>query len=294
MEFKSWPKKATNRAFITLIGSALAFSLMTVCIKQLNNRLPVVELVFFRSLFSVLVTRLSIKNIGISPWGMNKSLLLTRGLIGTGALFCFFNAINALPLSIATIIQYTYPTFMTLFAWLILGEKIRKRIFLAIIVGWVGIQLVVNPFGAINLDQQLPLMKVFIALGGAILTALAYVIVRKLSRKEHPLVIVFYFPLVSLPITLPFLIQQAVLPKGIDWVWIVGICVLTQIGQVLITHGLKILPAGYAGSINYTQVLFASLWGLLIFSEPLTIYILIGAACVLAATLISLSDLPNF
>ncbi len=294
MEWQLWPREATKQAFITLIGSALAFSLMTVCIKQLNGRLPVAQLIFFRSVFSLIITKLLMANIGISPWGRDKGLLFIRGLLGTGALFCFFKAIDILPLSIATIIQYTYPTFMTIFAWLILGERIRKRILLAILIGWVGIQLVVNPLGLTNLTQQLPLTKIIIALTGAILTALAYVVVRKLSRKEHPLVIVFYFPLVSLPITLPFLFQHGVFPENNDWIWILGICVLTQLGQVLITHGLRILPAGYAGSINYTQVVFASLWGLLIFAEPLTVYILIGAACVLAATLISLSDLPNF
>ena len=98
----------------------------------------------------------------------------------------------------------------------------------------------------------------------------------------------------SIPITFPFLIIQGVLPIGIEWAWLLGIGVFTQIGQMLITDGLRILPAGYAGSINYTQVLFASIWGLLIFSEPLTLSIIIGAAFVLGATLISLSDLPDF
>ena len=68
----------------------------------------------------------------------------------------------------------------------------------------------------------------------------------------------------------------------------------TQLGQMLITKGLSILPASYAGSINYSQVLFASIWGIIFFSEQLTIYIVIGAVCVLCATLISISDLPNF
>ena len=95
-------------------------------------------------------------------------------------------------------------------------------------------------------------------------------------------------------ITLPFLIEQAVLPNGIEWAYILGIGVFTQLGQLLITSGLSIMPAGYAGAINYTQVLFAALWGLIIFSEPLNIYILVGAAFVLSATLITLSGLTDF
>ncbi len=288
------PKEITKQGFIALIGSALAFSLMTVCIKQLNGRLPVAELVFFRSIFSLLITKLLINKAGISPWGINRNLLLIRGLIGTGALFFVFKALDSLPLATATIIQYTYPTFIALFAWSILGEKIRKRIFLAIFLGWIGIQTVVQPFWVNDSNHQLPFTALIIALSGAILTALAYVIVRKLSKQEHPLVIVFYFPLVSIPITFPFLFKGGVMPTGTEWGWILGIGVFTQAGQVLITRGLKILPAAFAGSINYTQVIFASIWGVLIFSEPLTIYTLIGGCCILGGTLISLSALPNF
>ena len=294
MEWRLWPKKASKRGSIALIGSALAFSLMTVCIKQLNGRLPVAELVFFRSVFSLIITKLFMNNASISPWGSNKILLLIRGLLGTAALFCVFTAIDSLTLATATIIQYTYPTFIALLAWLILGEKLRKRVFFAILLGWIGIQIVVRPFWLNDVSEELPFAAIGIALSGAILTALAYITVRKLSEKEHPLVIVFYFPLTSIPITLPFLVKEWVLPTSSEWVWVIGIGAFTQVGQILITHGLRILPAAYAGSINYTQVLFASLWGLIVFSEPLTLYIIIGAACVLGATLISLSDLPNF
>ncbi len=284
----------SNEGVITLLGSALAFSLMTVCIKQLNGRLPISELVFFRSVFSLLITIFLLHNTGVSPWGINKKLLLIRGITGTGALFCIFRAINSLSLASATIIQYTYPTFIALLAWLTLGERTKKRVFLALILGWIGIQIVVQPFWVHHSNQKLPFSALIIALSGAFLTALAYVIVRKLSKHEHQLVIIFYFPLVSIPITLPFLFQEWVPPVYSDLPWIIGIGVFTQLGQVLITRGLKILPATYAGSINYTQVIFACIWGVLIFSESLNLSTIIGASLVLAGTLISLSALPNF
>ncbi|KGG15069.1 Integral membrane protein [Prochlorococcus sp. MIT 0602] len=290
-----WSKeKKPPQGIISLIGSAFAFSLMTVCIKQLKGRIPVAEIVFLRSVFSLLITRFLLTKAQISPWGNNKRLLFFRGLIGTGALFCVFQAINSLPLAAATIIQYTYPTFTALLAWWMLDEEIKKRVLYAICLGWIGIQVVVQPLWQNNSNVQISFNAVLIALSGAILTALAYVTVRKLSKQEHDLVIVFYFPLVSIPITLPFLLKQGVYPAGSEWLWLLGIGLFTQIGQVLITRGLSLLPAGYAGSINYTQVLFASMWGVLFFAEPLTLYIIIGAGCVFGATLISISHLPNF
>ena len=121
------------------------------------------------------------------------------------------------------------------------------------------------------------------------MTALAYVSVRQLSVREHPLVIVFYFPLVSVPATLPLLVGGFVLPMGSDWLWLVGVGLLTQLGQIWLTEGLAALPAARATSINYVQVVFATLWGVLIFAEPVTGTVIIGAICVLGATLISLS-----
>ncbi len=274
---------------MSLVGAALAFSLMTVCVKHLGGRLPVAEVVLIRSLISLVITLTMLSRLGVSPWGQQKGLLLLRGMLGTGALLMFFQAISTLPLAAATLLQYTYPTLTTLSAWALLGEPIRKRISLAVLLGLFGVLLVVQPEWAGQSMAGLPPLAAMIGLGGALLTALAYVSVRQLSVREHPLVIVFYFPLVSVPATLPFLMNQWVMPTGSDWMWLLGVGLLTQLGQVWLTEGLAALPAARATSINYVQVVFATLWGVLIFAEPVTVTVIIGAICVLGATLISLS-----
>ncbi len=272
-----------------LICSALAFSLMTVCVKNLQGRIPVAELVFIRALISLIITRFMLYKKQISPWGNNRKVLLARGIFGTGALFCIFKAIELLPLASATIIQYTYPTFASIAAWLFLKEKLNKRIIIALIIGLIGIFFVVQPSWFIKNGIELPFNAICIAICGALLTALAYVCVRKLSINDHPLVIIHYFPLISLPLTIPSLINTAVLPIGNEWIWLIGIGLFTQVGQIGITNGLRLLPAAKASAINYTQVLFASIWGIIIFSEPLNPYILLGAILILASTFTSIS-----
>ena len=122
------------------------------------------------------------------------------------------------------------------------------------------------------------------------MTSLAYICVRRLSKTEHPLVIIHYFPLISVPFTLPFIWNKAVTPQGSEWVWLLGIGFFTQLGQLGITKGLSLIPASRACSINYSQVLFATFWGMIIFSEQINQYITIGALCILGATLISVSN----
>ena len=278
------------KGYWVLIASAFAFSLMTVCVKHLDGRLPVAEIVMIRSLISILITRLMINKAGISPWGENRKLLIVRGILGTSALFCVFKAIAYLPLAAATIIQYTYPTFTALAAWIFLKEGISYRIGLAIIMGWIGIVMVSQSDWIHSSHNTISIIPISIALAGAFLTAMAYITVRKLSKKEHPLVIVYYFPLLSIPITIPLVLTNWVMPLGIEWGWLIGIGLFTQLGQVCITKGLSLLPAAQASSINYTQVLFSSIWGFIIFSEKVDVWIITGALFVMGSTLLSIRN----
>ncbi|MGC6483345.1 MAG: DMT family transporter [Synechococcus sp.] len=281
------------RACGLLILCALAFSLMTGCVKHLGGEIPAAEIVLVRSLISIAITVVMLKRAGVSPWGHQRERLVLRGLLGTAALLCFFEALARLPLATATLLQYTYPTLTALCAWLMLGEPIRRRIGLAVLLGWLGVMLVVQPtwLGGPTAAATSELTAPAIALGiaGALLTALAYVSVRQLSAREHPLVIVFYFPLISVPATLPFLWGKALWPSPEQWLWLVGVGLMTQLGQIWLTEGLATLPAARATSINYVQVVFASLWGVVWFAEPISAAVVLGATCVLGATLISLS-----
>ena len=110
-----------------LFLSSLAFSLMTVCVKQLGGRLPVSEIVLVRSLVSIGLTGLAMRISGVSPLGQNRRLLLIRGLCGSIALLCFFEAITNIPLASATVLQYTYPTFTAAAAWMNSAAPSRPR-----------------------------------------------------------------------------------------------------------------------------------------------------------------------
>jgi drug/metabolite transporter (DMT)-like permease len=278
-----------------MLASALSFSLMGVCVKQVGDRIPAAEVVLVRALMNVLFSWLLLRRAGVSPWGQRRGLLIVRGAIGSVALLCVYIALNELPLASATVLQYTYPTFTALLAWLMLGERIGRRVLLAVLLGWSGVLLVARPAEllgpALGLARGASLAgpAVLIAVAGAFCTALAYVSVRSLARSEHPLVIVFYFPLVALPLSLPLVLLNPVLPTPLELLWLLGVGVFTQLGQVFLTSSLVALPAARATAISYVQVAFAGLWGWLLFGEALDGWTVTGAALVLAATLISLS-----
>ena len=270
-----------------LIFASFFFSLMTLCVKKIDNAVPIYELVFFRSLISLLITRSILNHKNINPWGNNKPLLILRGLLGTLALVCIFYAIRNLPLSISTVIQYTYPIFISIFAGMFINEKITRNIVIALIIGWTGILIILNSTQLSNINVEIENIWVFIAFLGSIFTALAYVTVKKLAFTEDVYVIIQYFPLVSLIILMPITFINWVTPNWNDLIWIIGIGLFTQLGQTFLTLGLKSLPASEASTINYLQVFFGSIWGILFFNETININFLIGALLVLLGTIIS-------
>jgi drug/metabolite transporter (DMT)-like permease len=270
-----------------MIGSALAFSGMSALVKHAGIRLSSQELVFARSLVAIVISIAMLRRAGVHTLGNRRWLLLARGVWGYAALSCGFFAVMRLPLAEATMIQYLHPVFTAMLAAVVLGERADRSLAASVLLGSAGVLLVTRPAflfdaGGATLDP----LGLAVALCGALLTAVAYVGVRELSSTEHPLVIVLWFPLVSLPASLPATIAQGVWPRGTEWLALLGVGVLAQIGQVCLTRGLALEPAGRAMAISYVQIAFATLWGVLFFGEVPGVATLLGSLLVLLGTAI--------
>ena len=284
-------KKFNSLNKFNLVFASFFFSLMTLCVKNIDKRIPIYELVLFRSLLSLIITLFIINLKNINPWGKNRPLLILRGVLGTLALVCIFYAIRSMPLSISTVIQYTYPIFISIFAGIFINEKITGDVVFAVIIGWLGILVILNPTQLSNINVDIENVSISIAFLGSIFTALAYITVKKLSFTENIYVIIEYFPLVSLITLLPIVLINWITPNWNELFWIICIGLFTQLGQTFLTIGLKKLPASEASTINYLQVLFGSIWGVLFFSEIININFILGAFLVLLGTIISATNL---
>ena len=276
-----------SRGALYMLASALAFSAMTVTVKLAGQRLPSQEIVLARALVSVLLGYGMIRRAGLSPLGREPRWLLLRGVLGCAGLFCVFYSVTHLPLAEATVIQYLHPTFTALIAASVLGERVSLRTALGSAVSFLGVLIVAAPArGSSGATGALEPLALAAALGGAFFSAAAYTLVRKLAGREHPLVIVLWFPLVTIPLTLPTLALGFVWPRGIEWLWLLAVGVLTQAGQLWVTRGLELLPAARATAMSYAQVVFAIVWGVLFFGEQPGASSLVGALCVIGGTFV--------
>lgn len=274
-----------------MVASALAFSLMTVAVKLVGQRLPSQEIVLARAIVSLVLSYALLRRAGLPLLGTHRRLLVLRGVFGFLGLSCVFYAVTHLPLAEATVIQYLHPTFTALIAAVALRERIGAGTAVASAISLFGVVWVARPdwiLGAFTRAQEigsaLDPLALAAAVGGAFFSGAAYVVVRRLAGLEHPLVIVLYFPLITVPATLPTVIGQIVWPVGVEWLWLLAIGVLTQIGQVALTHGLEQLPAARGTALSYVQVVFAIVWGALFFDELPGWTSLVGAALVIAGT----------
>jgi len=108
-----------------------------------------------------------------------------------------------------------------------------------------------------------------------------------MRKTDHPAVVVFYFPLVALPLALLVSVPELMVPTTLEWIVLLGVGVSTQMAQVAITRGLHLEQAGKATSMSYVQIVFAAATGAIFFGEVPTSTTAIGAACVLAGMMLS-------
>jgi drug/metabolite transporter (DMT)-like permease len=265
-------------------AGAFSFSFMSAFAKLAGGRLPTQEIVLFRAVVTSTLTLHALKRAGVSPWGTERGLLLLRGLFGYAALSCFLWAVVRLPLAETTVIHFTNPVFTALLAAVFLGEVLGVgEVFLAL-AALAGVLIVARPGFLFGNVSGLDPVAVMVALAGAVLSAGAYVTVRRLTRTNHPLVIVLAFALVTLFGSLPATVPVFVMPRGPEWGYLLGVGLATQAGQVFVTNALQLEKAGRVMAVGYLQIVFAAVWGLLVFREVPDHWTALGALVIIVST----------
>ncbi len=268
-----------------MAAAAFFFSIMSVLVKVAGDRLPIQQVVLARAALGAALSWATLRRRGVSLLGMNRRLLLLRGIFGYIALSCFFFALTRLPLADATVIQYTNPVFTAILAAIFLSESIRRRDAILTLLSLAGVVLMTRPgflFG--GLEQRLDPFAVAVALTGAVFSAAAYVVVRRLGRTEDPVVIVFWFAMVATLGSIPFTAADALMPTPLEWLVLLGLGIVTQVAQVFMTRGLREERAGRAMAVAYMQIVFAALWGTLFFAERPDLWGVAGALLIIVGT----------
>ena len=266
-----------------MIISSFAFSLMHLCVKALPH-IPVFELVFFRSLISLLITFVFLKKKSIPVFGNNKKILFSRGILGVTALTLFFITLQNIPLASAVTLQYLSPIFTAFFAIWILKEKMKSRQWFFFVLAFLGV-FILKGF---DISGQISYKFMTIGIVSACFSGLAYNCIRLLRKKEHPLVVVFYFPLVATPIMAVLSFFNWVKPEGLDWMYLLLLGIITQVAQIYMTKGIQSDSAGNIMTFKYIGVLFAFIYGYFFFGETYSFMSVLGIFILLSGVLLNI------
>ena len=276
-----WDGLAPNlRGSIWLFGAGLVFAVMAALIKHVGQRLPVVEILFFRQLFVIVFVSPAIAK-GFPAVFETKvfGLHMVRIGLATVAMTSGFTAIVHLPLAEATAISFSRTLFTTLLAVLILHEIVGWRRWSATAIGFLGVLVVVRPSPE-GLNEY-----ALLALLSAMFVAGIMITLRLLTRTERPATIIAYQAVFLTVILAPPTWYFWVTPTLEELALLAVIGAVMSVAQFLNIKAYANGEAAALAPVEYVRLLAAAGLGFLVFAEVPTIYTAVGAIIIIASTL---------
>lgn len=273
-----------------MLVAGLLFGGMGVFVKLGAPYFSHVELVFYRSFFGLLLSYVILRHQGDSVATKYWRNHLWRGISGSIALALFFYCITVLPLATAVTLNYTAPLFLTIFTMLVLKDKFHLPLTTAIALGFCGVVLLLRP--TLQQDQLLPGL---LGLISGFLAGVAILNVKQLGMIGEPDTrTVFYF---SLTATLGSGVW--ILFDTVHQVTLHGFGILLGLGstatlaQLAMTRAYRTGKTLVVGSLAYSTIIFASLFGMLLWGETLPLSSWLGMALIIAGGVLSLRLTPR-
>ncbi len=269
------------------IVSALFFTMMSATLKVLTARYPTGEVMFFRASFAMIPLLLWLAWRGDLPRALHTKNVFghfKRGLLGSASMFFGFAALFYLPLHDAIAIGYASPLMVVILAAILLKEQVRIYRWSAVAIGFVGVLIMLSPYLSLSTFsaglQSGPALGALLCLTGATLSAGAMIQVRRLTASERTGAIVFYFTIASSGLALLSLPFGWVMPTWPDLALflLAGMC--GGIGQILLTECYRWADTSVIAPFEYTTMIWALLFGWIVFSDLPTPTVVTGASIV--------------
>ena len=263
-----------------MILSTMAFTCMNGLIKFLIQ-FPTFELVFFRSLGTLLITAFILKSRKISFRPNKPVLLIVRGLIGVTSICLFFLAAHYIPIGSAVTIRYIAPIFGGVLAVIFLKEKIFPLQWFFYFLAFVGVVFIKG------YDASISMLGVNLVLAAAFFSAIVYILIAMIGQQDHPLLVVFYFMFIATVVGAIGSGFDWLLPNSTELLLLVLLGIFGYYGQLYMTKAFQVGEASKVAPFKYVEVVFTLTVGVFWFEEVYTMYSLIGIFLVVSSLTLS-------
>ena len=263
-----------------IIFSAIGFSTLQMLVKLLPD-VSLASKLFFRNIIITMITGFVIKVRGLKfdVEKEDRKLLSLRIVTGTISLAFSFYTLKFITLADSTILQKLSSVIMLVISHYFFDEKFTKYHLMGLITAFFGVVFIIKPVSSsINIGYIL-------AIFSAILTAISYSSIRAIGRRGNldPMLIVFYFSLISCMVFLPFMLMSIPSITSRHLYLLIAIGIFGSIGQYGITFAYKFASSKEVGVFEYSQVIFSSLLGIVFLNEIPDIYSVIGYLLIVLA-----------
>ena len=263
-----------------MVGGGLCFSFLNTLARALSQQLDVYQAQFLRYLMGLLIMLPLVWRHGLQAYRpVNITGQFWRGGVHTLGLILWFTALPKIPLADMTAIGFTGPLFIMLGAAWFLGEPMRRDRWIAALIGFSGVLVVVLPKmtgegGWYNL----------VMLASAPVFAASFLITKALTRYEKPGVIVLWQSLTVTVLSLPMALPHWQSPHALQWLAFLATGVLGTLGHYCLTRAFHTADISATQSLRFLDLVWASLLGWLVFADVPSSSTWAGALVILLAT----------
>ena len=258
-----------------MLLSTTAFAFMNALVKFLIH-FPTFELVFFRSLGTLILTYFLMQSRGVSLRPNRPILLLLRGFVGVTSMSLFFLGIHYIPIGSAVTVRYIAPLFGGVLAVIFLKEKIYPLQWVFYLFAFAGVVLIKG------FDTSISLFGVGLVVGAAFFSAIVYIIISKIGHQDHPLRVVFFFMGIATMVGGIGSTQNFLFPNTLDLTLLLLLGVFGFFGQYFMTKAFQQGEASKVAPFKYVEVIFTLSFGVYLFDENYTLQSLLGMAMVIS------------
>ncbi len=268
------------RGMLAALGAFFMFSLMSVFAKLLSENHSVIEIGFYRNLVATLPFLIMIFIFGRREILIIKSRPAAvgfRAVLGAVSLVTTFAAFSIMPMAETTVLLFTASLFIPILGVVFLREHVGAYRWVAVLIGFVGVTIMASPAGNVST------LGIIVALAASLMHATLQIVLRYLGKFESPETVTFYFVVVGTLVTalpLPFV---AVTPTLDEIPLFLGVGLTGAAAQWLISVAFRNAPAAVVTVFNYTGIIWAMLFGWMIFDDWPLPAVLVGAAVVIGS-----------
>jgi drug/metabolite transporter (DMT)-like permease len=269
----------TMQGIFWMVLSTFFFSVMTSIIRHLSHTdIHPSVMVLFRNIIGLLFIFPWVFKRGIHILKTDKMTLhILRAVTGLFGMLLWFYAITQLPMSQAIALSFTAPLFTTLAAVFILKEYVGLHRWMALLVGFLGVLVILRP-GAQHIDVAA--LSVIVA---TIMWAFSNLIVKQMTKTEHPILIVTYMSIVMIPLSLPFALPHWVVPSVNELGWLVALGLMSISAQYSLSLSFSKASLATVAPFDFGRLIFVSLIAYFFFGEVIDCWTIAGGIIIFAA-----------